>query len=285
VIVLARPTVLLAAGCTGAYLIAMGDDDFVYRDLPLVNKRVHRLGLAFNYGIDAAGAEAGLAAGINYLFWTKFLKGDVHAVVKDALKRDRERYVLSSGATLGFSAGGVRRGAEKLLRSFDVDYIDVFHIFWLGKMSAFTKSVQRELVALREEGLVRALGVSIHDRPRAGGLASDSILDLLMIRYNAAHPGAESDIFPHYQTRRPLTVAYTATSWRKLLKAPRGWDGPVMSAGDCYRFCLSSPHVDVVLCGADSHDHLKQNLEALKAGPLSSDEDEWMRRFGKAVHG
>ena len=35
---------------------------------------------------------------------------------------------------------------------------------------------------------VRALAVSIHDRPRAGRLASDSPLDVLMIRYNAAHP-------------------------------------------------------------------------------------------------
>lgn len=38
-----------------------------------------------------------------------------------------------------------------------------------------------------------------------------------MIRYNAAHPGAEREIFPHL--------------------------------GDCYRFCLSSPYVDVVLTG------------------------------------
>ena len=35
-----------------------------------------------------------------------------------------------------------------------------------------------------------------------------------MIRYNAAHPGAERDIFPHLEARRPAVVAYTATSWR-----------------------------------------------------------------------
>lgn len=152
-------------------------------------------------------------------------------------------------------------------------------------MSAFTKGVQQEMVKLREEGLVRALGVSIHDRSRAGRLAADSPLDLLMIRYNAAHPGAEVDIFPNYASRRPLTVAYTATSWRKLLKRPKGWSGSAMSAGDCYRFCLTSPHVDVVLCGADTAEHLRENLDALKKGPISSDEEEWMRRFGHAVHG
>ena len=40
-----------------------------------------------------------------------------------------------------------------------------------------------------------------------------------MIRYNAAHPGAEQDVFPHLAARQPAVVAYTATSWRKLLPA------------------------------------------------------------------
>ena len=116
----------------------MRDSDFIYRDLPVVKKRVHRLGLAFNFGIDPAGVEAALDGGINYLFWAKFRKGPEHEVIKAALKRDRERYVLASGASFGFFGGSIRRGAEKLLRSFDIEYIDVFQIFWLGRMSALT---------------------------------------------------------------------------------------------------------------------------------------------------
>jgi len=263
----------------------VAEQDFLYRDLPLLNKRVHRLGLAFNFGIDAKDVETALDAGVNYLFWNKLWKGDQLDVVKAALARDRERYVLSTGAKLGFFRGGVRRGAEQILRSFDVDYIDVFHLFWLGKMAAFTDAVRDELVKLREEGLVRAIGVSIHDRERANRLVLDSPLDLFMLRYNAAHPGAEKDIFPSYEKRRPLTVAYTATSWRKLLSRPKGWDGPVMTAGHCYRFCLSSPHVDIVLCGPDSAEQLRENLRAIEEGPLSEEEDEWIRSFGRAVHG
>jgi aryl-alcohol dehydrogenase-like predicted oxidoreductase len=145
---------------------------------------------------------------------------------------------------------------------------------------------------------VRALGVSIHDRERAGKLAADSPLDLLMIRYNAAHPGAERDIFPHLAKRQPNIVAYaseppgeqvplgyTATSWRKLLRAPGGWNGKVMTAGDCYRFCLSSPHVEVCLTGPASTAQLDENVAAIDKGPLSEDEATWMRSFGKAVHG
>ena len=34
-----------------------------------------------------------------------------------------------------------------------------------------------------------------------------------MIRYNAAHPGAEQDIFPYLAKRRLAIVTYTATRW------------------------------------------------------------------------
>lgn len=264
----------------------MAESDFLYRDLPVVNKRVHRLGLSFNFGLDGAGLEEALGAGLNYLFWNRVAGGsELREVIKGALRRDREKYVLSAGAKLGFFRGGVRRGAEALLRSFGVDYIDVFHLFWLGRMSALTPAVEAELLKLREEGLVRAIGISIHDRDRARQLVQTSPLDLFMLRYNAAHPGAETDIFAHYAERRPLTVAYTATSWRKLLKAPKGWDGPPMTAGQCYRFCLSNDHVDLVLTGPKSIKQLRYNLAALDDGPLTAEEDEWMRRFGRAVHG
>ena len=263
----------------------MTNENFTHRDLPVVKKRVHRLGLAFNHGIGAASVEAALDQGINYLFWTRFQKAERQAVVKAALRRDRDRYVLATGVTFGYLATGIRRGLEKILRSFDIDYLDVFQLYWLGRMSFFSQSIQKELIGLREEGLVRALGVSIHDRKRAGKLAEDSPLDLLMIRYNAAHPGAEKDIFPSYAKRRPLTVAYTATRWRKLLKSPKGWSGPPMTAGDCYRFCLSSPHVDVVLTSPKSGEQLQENLAALENGPLSEAEDQQFRKFGRAVHG
>ncbi len=263
----------------------MNPNDFSHTHLRSVDKSVHRLGLAFNYGIDPAGIAAALERGVNYLFWTSMRTGKARPEVRAALKRDRERYVLACGPTLGWFRGGVRRAAEKLLRTFETDYIDIFQLFWLGTTAAWTPAIEEELLKLKEEGKVRAIGISIHDRQRAGRMAEDSPLDLLMIRYNAAHPGAERDIFPHLEKRKPNVIAYTATSWRKLLKAPRGWDGQVMTPGDCYRFCLSNRHVDVVLSGPANRQQLEENLAALDKGPLGEDELEWMRRFGHAVHG
>ena len=259
--------------------------EFLHRELRAAGKRVFRLGLAANYGIDEAGIRGALERGMNYLYLTP--RGAMARPLQQAIARDRDRLVIAAGPTVGYFGGSVRRAAERLLKKLGTDYLDVFQLMWLGVGSVWTEATQRELRHLKESGKARALAVSIHDRARAGRLAEDSPLDLLMIRYNAAHPGAERDIFPHFATRKPGIVAYTATSWRKLLKRPSSWtgaEGP-MTAGDCYRFCLSSPHVDVCLTGPASAAQLDENLAALERGPLSPDEDRWIRSFGAAVHG
>lgn len=263
----------------------MDPQTWLYKTPPaLGGKRVFRLGLAANYGIPEDGVRAGMDRGVNFFFCTMRDK-EMRRPLREALKQRRESVLVAGVTTLGWFGWGVRRGAEKLLKDLGTDYLDVYLLGWLGVGSAWNSTTEREMVHLRESGKVRALGVSIHDRPRAGKLAESSPLDLLMIRYNAAHPGAEREIFPHVSDGKPAVLAYTATAWRRLLKRPKAWDGPVMTAGDCYRFQLSSPHVDLAITGPRDRAELEQNLDALAKGPLDPDEEKWMRAFGRAVHG
>jgi aryl-alcohol dehydrogenase-like predicted oxidoreductase len=244
-------------------------EEFTVRDVPRLGKRLFRLGLSGSFELGEAGFREALER-FQYVFWSPRMKGLTRAL-RDVLPRDRERYAVSAGPLLGYFPGAVRRAAEGALRMLGVEYLDVCQLYWLGRMSAFTGAVQEELAKLREEGKIRAAGVSIHNRVRAGKLAEDSILDLLMIRYNAAHTGAERDIFPHIA--------------RRLLRAPGGWKGRVPTAGDCYRFCLANPGVDVVLSGPRSVGELRENLTAMEKGPLSPEEMLFLREFGRAVHG
>lgn len=261
-----------------------GNDDHELREIPALRKRVHRLGLSLNYGIDEASVRAALDRHPTYVFWPSRDGQKMGDTLRDALRRDRERHVIATVPSLAYFPGQVRSSVEKALRTLQTDYVDVFQLGWLGRTSALTGGIADEMQRLKAEGKVRLLGASIHDRPRAGRMAEDSILDMLMIRYNAAHPGAERDIFPHLARRRPLLVAYTATCWGRLLKRPSGWDGAVPTAGQCYRFCLSSPHVDLVLSGPGSAAQHEENLAAVARGPLSPDEMDFMRRFGDRVH-
>jgi aryl-alcohol dehydrogenase-like predicted oxidoreductase len=247
-------------------------------------KRIFRLGLAANYGIDEDGVRLAMDHGVNLFLWT-MRSGSLKSPLREALKGRRDQVAVVGFATLGYFGWGVRRGAESLLKELGVEKLDVLMLGWVGVGSALTSATERELVHLRESGKVGAVGCSIHDRPRAGKLAESSPLDLLMIRYNAAHPGAEREIFPHVREKKPSILANTGTAWRKLLKRPKGWDGPVMTAGDCYRFQLSSPHVDVALTGPADRAQMEENLAAMEKGPLTPDEDKWMRDFGKKAHG
>jgi aryl-alcohol dehydrogenase-like predicted oxidoreductase len=260
------------------------NDDFLYQDVPALGRRVFRLGLATNYGIAGADLEWALEQGVNYIFWTPNARR-VSTSLKAALNRERESFILASGPTTGYLGGSIKRACDRLLKRLGTEYLDVFQLFWLGRTSLWTASTIDALVSLRESGKVRTIGVSIHDRKRAGELAADSPLDVLMVRYNAAHTGAEQDIFPHLAKRKPAIIAYTATRWRGLLKRPKDWRGPVMTASDCYRFCLSNPHVDLVLTGPKNRQQLQENLSELrKKGPLTTEEYGWIREYGQIVH-
>jgi aryl-alcohol dehydrogenase-like predicted oxidoreductase len=258
--------------------------DFLHRDVPALRKRVFRLGLAVSHGLDEAGIREALDGEMNYVFWTPTSRRLV-GPLRDALSRDRERYVVATGPTFGWFEGSIRRRVEGALRLLRTDYLDVLQLYWLGVSSSLGQANVEVLSRLREEGKVRAVGVSIHDRARAARLAEDSVLDLLMLRYSAAHPGAERDVFPHLARRNPAVVAYTATAWRRLLRPPRGWSDRASTAGECYRFCLTNPHVDVVLCSPASAGQLRENLAAAALGPLDAPELDFMRRLGRAVHG
>jgi aryl-alcohol dehydrogenase-like predicted oxidoreductase len=140
---------------------------------------------------------------------------------------------------------------------------------------------------MKEKGLIRYLGLSSHNRRLLGDLAKGDDFDVLHLRYNGAHRGAETDIFPFLPPAgRPGTVSFTATRWGRLLdpkKMPPGEVPP--TAADCYRFVLSHPAVDVCMTGPKTAAQMRENLRALEAGPMTEEELARMRRIGDHVHG
>ena len=65
---------------------------------------------------------------------------------------------------------------------------------------------------------MRLLGLTSHQRKLAAETARSGLLDLLMIRYNAAHRGAETDIFPVTDALGLPVVVYTCLRWGTLLR-------------------------------------------------------------------
>jgi len=111
--------------------------EFLRRDLKALGKRVFRLGLSSSYGLDEQGARTALERGLNYIFWTPTAKKLTRAL-RQVLPREREQLVITGGPSFGYFAGSVRRALERALKALALDYLDVFQLYWLGKMSAWT---------------------------------------------------------------------------------------------------------------------------------------------------
>jgi aryl-alcohol dehydrogenase-like predicted oxidoreductase len=275
------------------------------RPLGSTGLRVSPLGLAGSYGIEASAVERAFHDfGINYFFVSPRMSGLCEGLRRLIRKGHRDELVIAGGAgiPLGFT---VKSAWDKLARELGVDCIDVFHLFWVQAHWYVTGKTWPAFVRLKEEGKARALAISCHDRPMARTLVDELSLDVLMIRYNAAHRGAESEIFATLPTRdaavassgapdpravngasaevrrRTGIVSYTATRWGRLLK-PAG-ELAAMTGPECYRFALGHPSVDVVLCGASTLGELRENVEGVRSGPIPEERMEQIRRFGDAV--
>ncbi len=260
--------------------------DFLQGVLGRTGKPVFRLGLAASYRPGERAVERALDEGVNYCFCYGF-DGQMIRVLRRLSADRRERIVIATGAyNWVWYKQDLEKTLEKRLRQLRTDHIDVFHFLGVMKPKHLTPRVLDQLAKLRGDPRVGAVSISCHDRKLAGRLAEIGALDCLMIRYNAAHRGAETEIFPQLAAHDPGLVSYTATRWSYLVRRTRGWpkDAPVPTAGQCYRFVLSNPHVDVCVMAPTNERQLLENLAAVRLGPLPEEEMAFMREYGDAVH-
>jgi aryl-alcohol dehydrogenase-like predicted oxidoreductase len=260
--------------------------DYIHTLLGNTGLPVHRLGLSGTYWPGKKTIYKALDEGLNFFFCFGIDKQMIR-VLRDVLKKERERYIVATGAyNLLLGHPNLERTLEKRLRQLRTDYIDIFLFLGVTKEKHFPEKTTEELYRLRETDKVRTVGISTHNRRFAGQLAAQGALDVIMMRYNAAHRGAEEEIFPYLNHHKPGVVSYTATRWRRLLRRPRNWpkNRPVPSAGMCYRFVLSNPHVHVCMTAPSNIKQFQENLAAVNQGPLSAEELHFMRDFGDAVY-
>lgn len=245
---------------------------------------VGRLGMAGSYGVPAAAVERAFERGVNYLYYGSVRRGAFALALRNlAPRREKFALVVQSYTRI---AGLMGWSLERALRKVRSDYADVLLLgLWNSQPYERILDAARKL---RERGLVRHIALSSHNRPFIPEIAKHTDVEILHVRYNAVHPGAEREVFPLLSGdgSRPGVVSFTATSWGQLLKPgklPAGERQP--TATDCYRFAMSNPAVDVCLSGPANDQHVGAALKALDLGPMHEDELAWMLRVGKAIHG
>ena len=255
------------------------------RTLGRTGLSVSRMGLASGYKVPARAVERAFEEfGINYFYWDRRMPG-MRDALRGIARRKRDGIVIAI-QSYDHSGLWLARRAESALRDLGIDRADILFLGWYNRMPP--RRILDTVARLKERSLVRFLGVTGHSRRFHGEAAASqgSPIDVHQVRYNAAHRGAEAEVFARLGDARPGIVTYTATRWGRLLDARRMPPGErPLTPAECYRFVLSNPAVDVCLSGPRSEREMEEGLRALADGPLGPDDMERARRIGDHVHG
>jgi predicted aldo/keto reductase-like oxidoreductase len=243
------------------------------------------LGLATrgNSHLDRDAVMAAIERGVNYLNWCGH-----DDPLRDCIRRlgPRRRQLSIAVQLEARSAVEARRELARVLGELQTDYLDVVTYYYVEHAEEWDEIIGRGgaaevLEPARAEGRVRMIGLTTHERPLAariaasahssaatpadGSLPRPGRLDLLMVRYNAAHRGAEREVFPITAALRMPVVAFTCLRWGALLQ-PTPSDPPgfvVPRAPDWYRFVLANPAISIALMAPDNSAALAEDLTLL----------------------
>jgi predicted aldo/keto reductase-like oxidoreductase len=251
---------------------------------------VCRLGLATRGDclMQPADVLHAIDRGIDFLNWCG--APDALSAAVAGLGRRREDVVVC----VQFEARTAADAAvelDRILGELKADHVDVLTFYYVEAASEWDEiaapgGALEYCERARQAGKVRLLGLTSHQRPLAARIAGTGLLDLLMIRYNAAHRGAETEVFPVTTARDMPVVVYTCLRWGALLR-PTPDDPPgfvVPPAPAWYRFALQHPAVTVALAAPQTRAELDEDLAVLDAtGPLPAEEYERLAAHGRRV--
>jgi aryl-alcohol dehydrogenase-like predicted oxidoreductase len=233
-------------------------------------------------------------AGINFFFLTADMHWPYYAQLREGLSRllssqpsVREQLVIAVVSYPTQPEFGVQPFYEVLeavpeLRRVDVAVIGgSYPSDFFARLSAHERN--------RPAGM-RAIGATFHHRESAVTAVNRELLDVAFIRYNAAHAGAETDVFPHLRgdSSVPLfnfksTAAYVPPERLDELAVPPDNWRPQRT--DHYRFALSQSRVDGILCALGQVEHVAALEAALAAGPLSEEESDYLKKLAQLDSG
>ena len=202
-----------------------------------------------------------------------------------------------------FPADHIREFTERSLNNLGTPSIDLlqFHV-WEDDW-ADDDRWQRVVGELKREGLIRAAGVSINRWEPENALRTvrSGVIDSVQVIYNIFDQAPEDELFP---LCRELGVAVIARvpfdegsltgtltkqttwpegDWRNTYFVPENLEAtvdhverlePLVPSGSslpelALRFILSNPDVAVVIPGMRKPSHVRANIAAADAGPLS----------------
>jgi len=239
-----------------------------YRTLGSTGLKVSRLGLG---GIPIqrttqAVADEMLATcqdlGVNFIDTARVYRDSEEKIGK-ALKSRRSAFYLASKSARR-DAAGFRQDLELGLKLLQTDYIDIYQLHMVSAIDVWEQVQAKDgalpaLLAAREEGLVRYIGVTSHNNDVLEVIIKSNLFDTAQFPLNVV----ESQFVGSMTMSKELHMGTIA------MKPLAG--GALQRADLALRYLLSSD-IDTLIPGMDSVEQLYANYAALERGVLAPEE-------------
>lgn len=228
--------------------------------------------------------------GINYFDTAPYYcSHQCEQAVGEALKPFRNQVKIGGKAPVDDVYKGKYRGPlEQSLINLQVDYIDYYHFWGIGKSffenTIIKNGLLKEAYKAKEEGLIKHVAFSFHSDPKevkeiidmaeALGYPFDSVL----CQYNLLDRSNEKMI-EYAHSKGVATVAMGPVGGGRLAvptnlpKEMLGLDN-VATYELALRFVLSNPYMDCTLSGMQNTDMVNENIDIVENN-MEIGPDEW----------
>lgn len=279
-------------GKTGEKISVLG---FGCMRLPEVEKEGN-----WSVDMDKAGPmlRRGVELGINYFDTAPYYcHGNSEKAVGEALEGMRDQVLLSTKCPVGDckSPDDYNRFVENSLTALRTDHIDFLHFWGINEKQFMEKIVPEGFLEraakLKEEGLIRHISFSFHDKPEAIKTIVDTAeakgvnLESMLCQYNLLDR-ANEDMIRYVNEKGLGTVAMGPVGGGRLAAPTELYTKltgkPSIATYElAFKFCLGNPHLNCALSGMQTIDMVEKNAKIASDDTAFSPE-EW-EQLGNAM--
>ncbi len=237
--------------------------------------------------------------GVNYFDTAPFYCHENSEItVGKALHDIRDKVMISTKCPMGDEIkqpGDYRRWLEKSLRKLDTDYVDFYHFWGIGKDVFDQKIVGMDLLneakKAKEEGLIRHISFSFHDKPEVIRHIIDTSLErgvpmeTMLVQYNLLDRSNE-EMITYAASKGMGTVAMGPVGGGRLsaptdlYKRLTGKE-PIATYELAFKFVLGHPHLCCALSGMGTMEMVEQNAKiGSDSTPIT--QEEW-KQLGESA--
>ena len=120
------------------------------------------LGIACSYGAPTEAYEEAFERGVNYFYWGSMRKKSMAQAIRNIIKKGKRDELVIVIQSYSRSAVLLESFFRKGLRTLGIDTADVLLLGWFNERPS--SRVMERVLAMREKGMFRFLGLSGHNR-------------------------------------------------------------------------------------------------------------------------